>query len=205
MLIDPKMLPTRSEHDFNYKSPEELKVKREKAAARKRQRSGKGKRGSRSLSKSRTLSLESLDSTGPSSKRSKDESLAEDDSSAPWEYKSTREEQKVEKLQKELAATKEKLQIAKLPYWQRRQRQQAASQTTPSASGTQPTPATQRSTRYKERQIRAQQFEDVSTLPADPPGDRSRSGSRRDDMSQRSVLGSIIHRAGFNESQRGIG
>ena len=54
--------------------------------------------------------MESLDSTGPSSKRSKDESLAEDDSSAPWEYKPTREEQKMEKLQKELAATKEKLQ-----------------------------------------------------------------------------------------------
>ena len=184
----PKLLPTRSEHAFNYKSPEELKVKREKAAARKRQRSGKGKRGSRSLSKSRTLSLESLDSMGPSSKRSKDESLAEDESSATWEYKPTREEQNMDRLRKELADTKEKLQIAKLPYWQRRQRQQATSQTTQSASDTYPTPATNRSRRYKERQIRSQQFEDVTTLPVDPPGTRSSSGSRRDDMSQRSPL-----------------
>ena len=61
----PKMLPTRSEHDFNYKSPEELQVKREKAAARKRQRGGKANKEERSLSQIKDLILGVLRFHGP--------------------------------------------------------------------------------------------------------------------------------------------
>ena len=185
----PKMLSTHSIHKFNFKSPEEIEVKREKAAARKRQRVSKATKGQQSLEQSRAVSLESLDSLGPSSKKSKDESLAEDDS-APWQHVPTREEQKIERLQKELADTKQKLDIAKLPAWQRRRHQQSASATTPAAtagSSTAPS-AGNRSSRFRDRQIRAQQLED--TLPYDPPRTRSqsRSASKRDDMSYKSPL-----------------
>ena len=165
----PKMLSTHSEHDFNYKSPEEIAVKQRKAAARKRQRSSKAQ-GEQSLAQSRTESLESLDTSGPSSKRSKDDTLAEDDS-APWQEVPTGEGQKIERLQKELAATKEKLDFAKLPYWQRQRRLQSASATTPAAGSSSLPPVTARSSRFRDRQIRSQQLED--TLPYDQPRSRS--------------------------------
>ena len=66
MLIDPKMLPTRSEHDFNYKSPEELQVK---SLRKPRLAKGKGvvraNKDHGSLSKSQDVILGVLGFHGP--------------------------------------------------------------------------------------------------------------------------------------------
>ena len=83
--------------------------------------------------------MESLDSTGPSSKRSKDESLAEDDLLHLGSTNLLVRSKRWKSCRKSLQLQKRNCRLAKLPPWQRRQRQQAASQATPAAAGTQPT------------------------------------------------------------------